>query len=96
VSEPAAPQPEPEPEKYEWREPRDRDVDVLALVVCRVLSDYDAAVNLIETLDHWQLVSVLWCICRWYGGALAENFEDPVEMLRGLALILARGRGEAA
>jgi hypothetical protein len=94
MSEPAAPR--PEPEKYPWREPRDREVDVLALVVTGVTADYDAATAIIETLDPEQLVTALWCVLRWYGTALALDVEDPVGMLQGLALVLARGRGDAA
>jgi hypothetical protein len=56
VSEP----PVPEPEKYEWRKPRDREVDALALLTCAALVDYDAAVDLIESLDDAQRVSMIW------------------------------------
>jgi hypothetical protein len=86
----------PEPERaYKWRSAADREVDVLALVVCGVLADYDAATTIIETLDHAQLVSALWITLRWYGTALGQDVEDPVAELRERALILARGRGAA-
>ena len=95
VSEPVA-DPPPAPEPYSWKTARDMNCDVLALVVCGVLADYGAATSIVATLDRDQLVSVLWCVVRWYGDSLAQDFEDPVEMLRGLALVLAKGRGEAA
>jgi hypothetical protein len=62
----------------------------------RRAADYDAATSIIATLAHQQLVSALWCVCRWYGSSFAQNFEDPVGVLHGLALVLARGHGEAA
>jgi hypothetical protein len=94
VSEPAA---VPEPEHgYEWREPRDRDADVLGVLVCAVLSDHDGAVSIFSSLSDEQTVSLVWCLACWHATELAQDFEDPVGMLRGLALVLARGRGDVA
>ena len=62
VSAPAA---VPEPEKYTWKEPRDREVDVLALVTCGVLGDYDAAVDLVASLDDAQRVSAIDQLQSW-------------------------------
>jgi hypothetical protein len=95
VSEPAD-APQPEPEKYPWKEPRDRELDVLALVTCGVLVDYDAAVDIIESLDDAQRVSAIWVLARWYSCLLAQHVENPLAELQELALILAKGRGEAA
>jgi hypothetical protein len=97
VSEPAD-APQPKPEKYPWKEPRDREVDALALLTCAALDppDYDTAVDLIESLDDAQRVSMIWVLARWYSCALAQRVEDPLAELRDIGLILAKGRGEIA
>ena len=69
---------------------------MLGVLVCAVLGDFDGAVAILSTLDDEQTVSLCWCLARWHATELAQDFEDPVGMLRELALILARGRGEVA
>ena len=69
---------------------------MLGVLACAVLGDHDGAVSILETLDDEQTVSLCWCLARWHATELALDFADPAEMLRGLALILARGRGDAA
>ena len=86
----------PQPEPYEWREPRDCDADVLAVLACALLLDHDGAVSILSSLSDEQTVSLVWCLARWHATELALDFADPVGMLQGLALILARGRGDAA
>lgn len=90
VSEPAVPP--PEPAKYEWREPRDRDADVLGVLACALSGDHDGVVAVLSTLDDEQTVSLCWCLARWHATELALHFDDPVGMLQGLALVVARGR----
>ena len=85
-----------EPEKYPWREPRDMNCDTLGVVVAALQLDFDAAVHILSSLSDEQMTSLCWALARWFADSLAEDFEDPVGMLRGLALVLAHGRGESA
>jgi hypothetical protein len=41
-------------------------------------------------------VSAIWVLARWYSCLLSQHVADPLAELRGLALILAKGRGSAA
>jgi hypothetical protein len=91
MSEPAD-VPQPEPAKYPWKEPRDRDADVLGVLACALLGDHDGAVSILSTLDDEQTVSLVWCLARWHATEMAQDFEDPVGMLQGLALIVGKGR----
>ena len=91
MSEPAA-DPPPEPEPYEWRAPADREADVLGVLACALMLDHDGAVAILETLDDEQTVYLVWCLARWHATELALDFEDPVGMLQGLALVIAKGR----
>jgi hypothetical protein len=65
---------------------------VLGVLACALSGDHDGAVSILSTLDEEQTVSMCWCLARWHATELALHFEDPVVMLQGLALVVAKGR----
>jgi hypothetical protein len=62
------------------------DYDAIALTTAALAGDYDAACQVLGSLDRKELIALCWVLARWHAHALKEFDEDPLATLQRNAL----------
>jgi hypothetical protein len=67
---------------YQWSSDDDLDRDTLAVVICALLDDREAAQTIFESVSKEMLIALTWSVTSWYARALKLNVDgiDVVEV----------------
>jgi hypothetical protein len=77
-----------------WHSHADLDADVVGLLSCALADDPSLSTEIFKRLDRASLVALCWTCAAWGAHFLRHMSPDPVNELQGMAVKVARARGD--